>query len=154
WNGRLPFLLKVLAADEPLSLQAHPSATRAKAGYEAENRAGVALDDARRNYKDPNHKPELTCALTDFHVLSGFREPAGPVALLRELAVPELAGHIELLAGQPDENGLRALFSTWITLPQQLLDRLVPAVQVACVELLREASRGRFRAEARTVLEL
>jgi mannose-6-phosphate isomerase len=74
--------------------------------------------------------------------------------------VPELAGHVELLAGQPDEHGLRALFSTWITLPQQLLDRLVPAVQEACVQLLRratadpEADAAAHRDVARTVLEL
>lgn len=160
WSGRLPFLLKVLAADEPLSLQAHPSAASAEAGYARENDQGIAVDDARRNYKDPNHKPELVCALTEFHALSGFREPARTVELLRELAVPELSGHVELLAGQPDEHGLRALFSTWITLPQQLLDRLVPAVQDSCVELLRRAGGdpagpgARFRAEVRTVLEL
>ncbi|WP_028923696.1 mannose-6-phosphate isomerase, class I [Pseudonocardia acaciae] len=156
WSGRLPFLLKVLAADEPLSLQAHPSAELAEAGYARENDAGIALDDARRNYKDPNHKPELVCALTEFHALTGFREPAATVALLRELAVPELAGHVELLAGQPDERGLRALFSTWITLPQQVLDRLVPAVQEGCVRLLRRADPdpAGHRDVARTVLEL
>lgn len=160
WGGRLPFLLKVLAADEPLSLQAHPSAELAEAGYARENDADIALDDARRNYKDPNHKPELVCALTEFHALTGFREPVATVALLRELAVPELAGHVGLLAGQPDEHGLRALFSTWITLPQQLLDRLVPAVQDGCVRLLRrattepDAAAATHRDVARTVLEL
>ncbi|MBO0878146.1 MAG: mannose-6-phosphate isomerase, class I [Pseudonocardia sp.] len=158
WAGRLPFLLKVLAADEPLSLQAHPSAELARAGYARENDKGIALDDARRNYKDPNHKPELVCALTEFHALTGFREPAATVVLLRELAVPELAGHVELLAGQPDEQGLRALFSTWITLPQQMLDRLVPAVQEGCVQLLRRGSADpdadAHRDVARTVLEL
>ncbi|HEY2204219.1 MAG TPA: mannose-6-phosphate isomerase, class I [Pseudonocardia sp.] len=165
WGGRLPFLLKVLAADEPLSLQAHPSAEHARVGYAREDAAGIALDAARRNYKDPNNKPELVCALTEFHALTGFREPSVTVDFLHELAVPELAGHVELLAGQPDRDGLRALFSTWITLPQQLLDQLVPAVQEGCVRMLRRAAdsgsgadradrAGRFRAEARTVLEL
>ena len=162
WGGRLPFLFKVLAADEPLSLQAHPNAADAAAGFAREDAEGVPLDDARRSYKDPNHKPELVCALTEFHALTGFREPATTVRLLRELRVPELSGHVELLAGQPDQHGLRALFSTWITLPQGVLDKLVPAVQVGCVSLLRRASASdpsaaaaaRFRAEARTVLEL
>jgi mannose-6-phosphate isomerase len=158
WGGRLPFLLKILAAAEPLSLQAHPRAEQAEAGYARENAEGIALDDARRSYKDANHKPELICALNEFHALSGFREPGVTLELLAELAVPELAAHVELLAAQPDENGLRALFSTWITLPQQLLDQLVPAVQEACVALLRRAAAepavARFKAEARTVLEL
>jgi mannose-6-phosphate isomerase len=160
WSGRLPFLFKVLAAEEPLSLQAHPDAVDAAAGYAREDAQGIPLDDPRRSYKDPNHKPELVCALTEFHALTGFREPAVTVELLRELDVPQLAGHVELLAGQPDQHGLRALFSTWITLPQSVLDQLVPAVQEGCVALLRRAGQdessraARFRAEARTVLEL
>ncbi len=164
WGGRLPFLCKLLAADEPLSLQAHPSTEQARAGFAREQADGVPLDDARRSYKDDCHKPEMICALTEFHALAGFREPAGTVRLLRALDVPELAGHLELLAGQPDPAGLRALFSTWITLPQQMLDRLVPAVQEGCVRLLHGTGNGGdpaggatgsdFRAEARTVLEL
>ncbi|HEY1971909.1 MAG TPA: mannose-6-phosphate isomerase, class I [Pseudonocardia sp.] len=153
WGGRLPFLLKVLAAEEPLSLQAHPGAADAASGFARENAAGLSLDDPSRNYKDGNHKPELVCALTEFHALSGFREPDATIALLHELAVPGMAGHVELLAGQPDPAGLRALFSTWITLPQAILDQLVPAVQVACIELLRRGGSG-FTAEARTVLQL
>lgn len=160
WGGRLPFLFKVLAADEPLSLQAHPDAADAAVGYAREDAEGIPLDAPRRSYKDPNHKPELVCALTEFHALTGFREPAMTVELLRELNVPQLAGHVELLAGQPDQHGLRALFSTWITLPQVVLDRLVPAVQEGCVALLcrtREDGSGaaaRFRPDVRTVLEL
>jgi mannose-6-phosphate isomerase len=158
WSGRLPFLLKVLAANEPLSLQAHPSAADAASGFAREEAAGIALDDPRRSYKDANHKPELVCALTEFHALTGFREPEVTLELLDQLDVPELAVYVKLLAGQPDQDGLRALFSTWITLPQRLLDELVPAVQRACVELLRRAGTervaDRFSAEARTVLEL
>jgi mannose-6-phosphate isomerase len=74
------------------------------------------------------------------------------VRLLRALEVPELAGHAELLAGQPDSDGLRALFTTWITLPQAMLDTLVPALQEGCVKLA--GGDGEFSAEARTVLEL
>ena len=158
WDNRLPFLFKVLAADEPLSLQAHPTEADAAAGFAREDAEGVPLDHARRSYKDPHHKPELVCALTEFHALTGFRDPATTVELLRALDVPSLSGHVELLAGQPDQHGLRALFSTWITLPQGVLDQLVPAVQEGCVRLLRRAGaagRGaRFAPEARTVLEL
>lgn len=89
FNGMLPFLMKVLSAAEPLSLQAHPSRERARAGYAAENAAGVPLDSPLRNYKDANHKPELVFALTSFEALNGFKNPAESVALL------------ELLSGRP-----------------------------------------------------
>lgn len=152
WSGTLPFLLKVLAADEPLSLQAHPSAEQARSGYAREEAAGIARDAAERNYRDRNHKPELICALTELHALVGFRDPCATVRLLRALAVPELAGHAELLAGQPDADGLRALFTTWITLPQSTLDVLVPALQDGCVRLA--GADGDLHPEARTLLEL
>jgi len=70
----LPFLLKVLAAGSPLSLQAHPDAEQAREGFERENAAGVALDASERNYKDPFPKPEIIIAVSDrFEALSGFR---------------------------------------------------------------------------------
>ncbi len=152
WDATLPFLLKVLAADEPLSLQAHPSLEQAREGFRREDAAGIARDASERNYRDANHKPELICALTEFHALVGFRDPARTVVLLRALAVPELAAHTELLAAEPGPDGLRALFTTWITLPQSVLDTLVPALQDGCVRLA--GNDGEFRAEARTVLEL
>ncbi|HLU56778.1 MAG TPA: mannose-6-phosphate isomerase, class I [Pseudonocardia sp.] len=152
WDATLPFLLKVLAADEPLSLQAHPSLEQARLGFAQEEAAGVPRDAADRNYKDANHKPELICALTEFHALVGFRDPAVTVRLLQAIGVPELAGHAELLAAQPDADGLRALFTTWITLPQAVLDTLVPALQEGCVKLA--GGDGEFSTEARTALEL
>jgi mannose-6-phosphate isomerase len=70
----LPFLLKVLAAAAPLSLQAHPTPEQAREGFEREDAAGIPLDDPARNYKDPYPKPELVVALSDrFEALSGFR---------------------------------------------------------------------------------
>ena len=75
FGGRLPFLLKVLAADEPLSLQAHPSRADAEAGFQSEDLSGIAIDDPARNFKDDWPKPEMIVALTPFEVLSGFREP-------------------------------------------------------------------------------
>lgn len=152
WGVTLPFLLKVLAADEPLSLQAHPSIEQARTGFAREEAAGVPRDAAHRNYRDANHKPELICALTEFHALVGFRDPAATLALLNALDVPELAAYTGLLAAQPDADGLRALFTTWITLPQALLDTLVPALQAGCVRLAGDA--GEWHTEARTALEL
>lgn len=152
WSGTLPFLLKVLAADEPLSLQAHPSLGQAGEGFARENAAGIPLDASHRNYKDANHKPELICALTEFHALVGFRDPVETLGLLRTLDVPELAAHVDLLAAQPDPDGLRALFTTWITLPQGTLDELVPALQKAAVALA--GTGDDWALEARTALEL
>jgi mannose-6-phosphate isomerase len=152
WSGSLPFLLKVLAADEPLSLQAHPSAAQAAEGFARENAAGIPVDAPHRNYRDASHKPELICALTEFHALVGFRPIGRTVALLRELDVGELAPHVALLEAEPDAAGLRALFTTWITLPQSVLDRVVPALQEACVRLAR--ADGEFCTEARMALEL
>jgi mannose-6-phosphate isomerase len=152
WGGRLPFLMKVLAAEEALSLQAHPSAEQAAAGFAAEERAGVPMDSPTRNYKDPSPKPELICALTEFHALAGFRDPHRSAALLRSLDAPDFAPYAELLAGQPDAQGLRALFTTLITLPQTALDLLLPQVLDACVLHVKE--HGEFDLECRTILEL
>lgn len=152
WGSRLPFLLKVLAADEPLSLQAHPSAEQAAAGFRQEEDAGIARNAPNRNYPDPTAKPELVCALTEFHALAGFREAQRTVRLLDELAVPSLRAHRELLAAQPDADGLRALFTTWITLPENYLREVLPELLEACVEHVR--GHGEFALECRTVLEL
>ena len=73
--GELPFLFKLLAAQKPLSIQAHPNEAQAREGFERENRAGLPLDAPNRCYKDPHHKPELLCALTPFTGMCGFREP-------------------------------------------------------------------------------
>ncbi len=81
-----------------------------------------------RNYRDDNHKPELVVALSEFDALAGFRDPAVTVELLRDLQVPELDSYLGLLAGQPDSHGLRALFTTWLTLPDSILRTVIPAV--------------------------
>lgn len=84
----LPFLLKLLAAARPLSLQVHPDLATARAAYAAQQRDPSAAVD----YTDGNHKPELICALRDgFEALSGFRPLPDTVALLDELDVAELA---------------------------------------------------------------
>ena len=83
--GELPFLLKVLAAAEPLSLQSHPSSDQAKAGYARENRLNIPVGNSRRIYRDPFAKPELICALGPFEALCGFREPVATVELLHSI---------------------------------------------------------------------
>ncbi|MDR2136068.1 MAG: mannose-6-phosphate isomerase, class I [Treponema sp.] len=80
--GGLPFLFKLLAADRPLSIQAHPGREQARQGWQRENERGIALDAPERNYKDDNHKPEILCALSPFTALCGFRPPNDIVTLL------------------------------------------------------------------------
>jgi mannose-6-phosphate isomerase len=159
WQGRLPFLLKVLAAEEPLSLQTHPSAEQAAAGYAREEARGIDASAPDRNYRDPLPKPEILCALEEFHALAGFRDAEITVRLLRALDVDRLAHHSELLAAQPDQDGLRALFTMWITLPQRTVDDLVPALLDGCVRLAKTpgspgAPGGEFEREVRTLLDL
>jgi mannose-6-phosphate isomerase len=90
FGGRLPFLLKVLAARKALSIQVHPSRVQAQAGYRQENERGLAPADKSRNYVDDWPKPELLYALTPFEVLAGMRDPADAAQFMRELAVPQL----------------------------------------------------------------
>ena len=97
---KLPFLLKVLAAAEPLSLQAHPTIAQAREGFARENAAGIALDDPARNYKDELHKPELVYALSDpFIALAGFRPVAAARAELATVDEPCVNELIDRLTG-------------------------------------------------------
>lgn len=77
FDGQLPFLLKLIAPEQPLSLQVHPGKELAEAGFQAEEEAGIPLDSPRRNYRDRNHKPEMIFALTRFEAFAGFRSPGG-----------------------------------------------------------------------------
>ena len=73
--GRLPYLLKVLAAASPLSIQAHPSKKQAEEGFAREEAAGIPRDAPERTYRDDNHKPELIVAVSEtFTALAGLRD--------------------------------------------------------------------------------
>ena len=86
--GDLPFMVKLLAADRPLSLQVHPSRDLAAIGYDREDAAGVPLDSPERVYKDRNHKPEMVYALSTFDSLIGFRPTAEILRVLAPLDTP------------------------------------------------------------------
>ena len=94
-TGPLPFLLKVLAAAEPLSLQAHPSAEQARAGF------------AAGRYPDPEPKPELLCALTEFEAFCGVRPVDATLTLLADIGAIELA---ETLRASGPGDALAALY--------------------------------------------
>ncbi|MEV4551947.1 mannose-6-phosphate isomerase, class I [Nonomuraea wenchangensis] len=111
FGGRLPYLLKILAVARPLSLQVHPSAEQARAGYAAENARGIPLDARERTYKDDSHKPEMVCAVTPFHGLCGFRSPAATAGLLDRLVVPGLRPWIGALRDGEPAAALRTVFA-------------------------------------------
>jgi mannose-6-phosphate isomerase len=121
-SGPLPYLLKVLACARPLSLQTHPNQDQARAGFE------------RGIYPDANPKPELLCALTQFHALCGVRPVDDTLELLRDLGIDELAG---VVADQGPGAALRGIYRRTID----------PAPIVA-------ASRGSSRPEAEWVCRL
>jgi mannose-6-phosphate isomerase len=106
----LPYLLKVLAVAGPLSLQVHPTAEQARAGFEREEAAGVPIGAPERTYRDPYPKPEMVVALTGFHGLCGFREPGDAADLLESLGVPQTAGWVETLRTRPAGEALREVF--------------------------------------------
>lgn len=129
FNGRLPYLLKVLAAEKPLSIQAHPNKMQAEAGFERENRLGIALTAPDRNYRDANHKPECICALTPFWALRGFRPVSEMLPLLSQLCPVGLQTELAALEGSDGPEALKAFFYRLITLnaaqKQQLIAEIV-----------------------------
>ncbi|MEU3313151.1 mannose-6-phosphate isomerase, class I [Streptomyces sp. NPDC006662] len=111
----LPFLLKLLAAGAPLSLQVHPDLAQAQEGFADEELRGVPLDAPHRNYKDANHKPEMICALTPFDGLCGFRPPLEAAALLEGLGVDSLKPYADLLRAHPEDAALREVLTAVLT---------------------------------------
>jgi mannose-6-phosphate isomerase len=126
FGARLPFLMKVLAADANLSLQAHPTTEQAEAGYTAEEAAGVPKDDPTRTFKDPYHKPEMIVAVTTLEALCGFRPVEESLHCLAKLQLPELKPTIAALA----RGGLRAAIPQLLALSEKRRTSLVDAVAV------------------------
>ncbi|MFF1500946.1 mannose-6-phosphate isomerase, class I [Streptomyces sp. NPDC058316] len=111
FGPRLPFLLKLLAAGAPLSLQVHPDLAQAGRGYEDEERRSVPIDAPHRTYKDANHKPELICALTPFAGLCGFRRPTEAAEAMAALGIDSLKPYVDLLGAHPEEAALREVLT-------------------------------------------
>ena len=160
FGPRLPFLTKILAAAQPLSLQVHPSLEQARAGFARENGEGVAADAANRNYRDDNHKPEMIFALTPFEALCGFRPAAETRGILLHLAAafdaveadrPPLLTELLADLGEADEGaGLRRAF-----------ERLIPggpavaeATALVAGVLVSGAALEPYRSELSTVISL
>lgn len=135
FGPRLPFLLKILAAGAPLSLQVHPNLGQAKEGYADEERRGIPVDAPHRNYKDANHKPELICALTEFDGLCGFRDPLHAADLLAGLGVDSLKPYVDLLHAHPEEAALREVLTAILTADPEAMRHTVTAAATACTRL-------------------
>ncbi|MEU9144844.1 mannose-6-phosphate isomerase, class I [Streptomyces sp. NPDC048349] len=135
FGPRLPFLLKILAAGAPLSLQVHPDLAQAKAGFEDEERRGIPMDAAHRNYKDPNHKPEMLCALTPFDGLCGFRPPLHSADLLEGLGVGSLKPYADLLRAHPEDAALREVLTAVLTADREEMAHTVTETAAAAERL-------------------
>ncbi|KQQ50551.1 mannose-6-phosphate isomerase, class I [Plantibacter sp. Leaf314] len=129
-RSRMPFLLKLLAAARPLSLQVHPTPDRARAGFADEDSRGVPLDAPHRNYKDAWHKPEIIVALQDgFRALCGFRAVEESCELLTYLAsLVDVPGRVvlEALLAQLVDEGLESTV-------RSVLERPTPGAVAALV---------------------
>ncbi|MEM8922211.1 MAG: mannose-6-phosphate isomerase, class I [Actinomycetota bacterium] len=144
--GRFPYLLKVLAAAEPLSIQVHPSLVEAKAGFAREEADGIDRGDPARTYRDDNHKPELICALTPFEAKCGFRVPAVTSALVASLATRPPAGEwltafADVLAGDDgagDGDRVAATLAWLFALDGEEAAALVAELLPAADDLLAE----------------
>lgn len=140
-GGPLPFLLKVLAIGAPLSLQVHPDVEQARAGFAREERLGAPRDARERNYRDPNHKPELLVALGEVRALAGFRPLGDAVRDLDAFAASALeagdAGGAEALRtvaarlGEGEPEAARRAFIEWAFSGDALVDRALSALGCA-----------------------
>ena len=153
FGNKLPFLVKVIFADTPLSLQVHPSIIQAKEGFNREERLSIPISSPVRNYRDCSHKPELLIALENFDVLAGFRPIDHTVKFLCALAVNDLNPFINLLSHQSDTKGLRTLFTTWLTSTQTDLDRLTSAVLDRAIQYIYSGNKE-FEANVKAVVKL
>ena len=130
FENRLPYLFKVLAIEEPLSIQVHPNREQAKKGFARENHLSIPMDAAERNYRDDNHKPECICALTHFWALNGFRDRSTIIRRLRETCSNTLDKGIRELEEHADSQGFKRFLDILLNLEEndveKILDRAVP----------------------------
>ncbi|OEU87140.1 mannose-6-phosphate isomerase [Streptomyces abyssalis] len=147
FGPRLPFLLKLLAAASPLSLQVHPDREQARQGFADEEARGVPVNAPERNYKDTNHKPELICALTDFDGLCGFRRARDAADLLAGLDVDALKPYVDILRASPESAALREVLTAVLTADRH---EIAATVEEAARAAARLADAGGDDAEGGT----
>lgn len=137
-TGELPFMLKLLAASRPLSIQVHPDAEQAKAGFAREEEAGIPIDAPHRVYRDVNHKPEMVYALTTFDTLVGFRPTAEILRILSGIESPLATALVERLHDRPGFHGIVRLVSTLLEDKPDVAE--IDRVVAACRDLAAEGN--------------
>ncbi|HET6652627.1 MAG TPA: mannose-6-phosphate isomerase, class I [Nocardioides sp.] len=132
FGNRLPFLMKLLAAAEPLSLQVHPTTDRARIRCAEQDAAGLARDAPDRTYPDASHKPEMIYALTRFEGMAGFRDPAKTAPILRGLDLPWLDEVADRIEGSPTPfQTLRAVVTETLARSGTELDERLEELRLA-----------------------
>lgn len=129
----LPYLFKILAANKALSIQVHPTKTKAKLGFDRENNLGIDLNSPLRNYKDPNHKPELIYALTPFKAMNSFRPIDEIIALFDQVNTTIISNEIQQLQQNRNPDQLKSFFQTLLSLSseqkQQAINQLLASIK-------------------------
>ena len=129
FSNQLPFLFKVIAAEKPLSIQAHPNKEQAKAGFERENQKNIAPHASNRNYRDKNHKPELICALEPLWALKGFREIGDIISLIDSLGASAKGLEMDWLRSQANNCDLKRFFISLMTVERDKQKRLFNEIE-------------------------
>ncbi len=127
FEKHLPFLFKVLSAESPLSIQAHPNRNQAKEGFKEENIKGISIDAFNRNYRDSNHKPEIICALTPFTAMCGFRYAKVIESNFLKLKSQVFTDKIQNCFKESKDNPIRLFFSSLMLLDNNSLGNLIEA---------------------------
>ncbi|EOG1391570.1 mannose-6-phosphate isomerase, class I [Vibrio cholerae] len=133
--GELPYLFKILAAENALSIQVHPNKQQAERGFAQEEQLGIALTAAQRNYKDPNHKPELVYALTEYQAMNGFRANQEILNYFIELSIDEIQPLVNVFQSNPTEQGLRDFFSGLLSLQGEAKNRALEALMAQAKQI-------------------
>lgn len=145
YGPRLPYLMKLLAAAQPLSLQVHPKPHIARRGFQRENLQGLTLGSSERNYKDDQHKPEMIVALTEFEGLSGFRRPRRILELLENVSGETASLMREAIVGRPNAAGVREAFTTALALRGTQCDVELAESQGSIKKLVAEQRAGKLK---------
>lgn len=135
----LPYLLKILDVRDMLSIQVHPSKKQAEEDYANENAAGIAIDAPNRNYKDDNHKPELSSALSDFWLLHGFKPKEKLVSVLKNV------DELESLLPVFEDEGYEGLYKYVMEMPQDEVNEILQPLVDRIVPLYNETKLTRYK---------
>ncbi len=154
FGARLPFLLKLLAVEKPLSLQVHPTREQARLGFADENKTRIPIGSPDRTFIDENHKPELIVAISDFRALVGFRKVEEITRLAEEFVAygaTSLASRILApLRAAPDKRGLHEVLKGLVGQP----DDAAFVAQTVQAALGVSRGTGEFAATARWLIDV